>query len=440
MLRENLWLLTDEAYKHALMGYLEKKAKRVTEYIQEPLDDFTVEPSTRYSQAQPPPDLERDSARALAERLSAVFRRYPDIHEARAGVSLSWSRKYLLTSEGTRITAGATLPSMLDLWTATRAADGMRLTLHRRWMMNRLADLPPEAELIKAAEALAAELIAVRRSPAQMPVSAPALLDPEMTGVLFHEALGHKLEGQRQRDSQQGQVFRDLVGKKIIPDFISLWDDPTRESFKGEPLNGFYRYDDEGVPAEKVVLVDHGVLKNFLMSRWPIKGFSRSNGHGRADFRSRPTGRMANLMVRADHPVSRAELKRKLLELTRKAGKPYGLRLVGAFGGENPNSREAAQTLAVRPRLVYRVDAKTGEETLVRGVSMVGTPLLMLNRIVAAADDDSIANGFFCGAESGTVPVDQIAPSVLVSEIELQRLAEDLARPPILASPLHDAP
>jgi len=438
VLRQNLWLLTDQAYKNALQGYLEKKARRVTEYTSDRLDDFSVEKATVSLDDPPRAEWDKARARALADRLSAVFRRYPDVYEARATVALSSSRHYLLTSEGTKIASRQVLPSLVDLWASTRAPDGMRLTSHRRWMIDKLSDLPPERELVKGAEDLAAELIASRQAPVQPPTAAPAILDPEMTGVLFHEALGHKLEGQRQRDPQQSQVFRDLVGKKIIPDFLSLWDDPTMATFRGEPVHGYYRFDDEGVPAQKVVLVDHGVLKNFLMSRWPVKGFEHSNGHGRADSKLRPTGRMANLMVRAEHPLSREELKKRLMAMARKAGKPYGFFLVGSWGGENPNGRDAAQTLEVRPRLVYRVDAKTGEETLVRGVSMVGTPLLMLNRIVAAANDDAISNGFFCGAESGMVPVDQIAPSVLVSEIELQRLPEDLARPPLLASPFHD--
>src|SRR5581483_12159255 len=107
-------------------------------------------------------------------------------------------------------------------------------------------------------------------------------------------------------------------------------------------------------------------------------------------------------------------------------------------GGENPNNRRSAQTLEVRPRLIFRVDAKTGEETAVRGVKMVGTPLVVLNRIVAAGDDMHLSNPFTCGAESGQVPVDQIAPSLLVTNIELQRVPEERARPPILPSPFHD--
>jgi predicted Zn-dependent protease len=293
-------------------------------------------------------------------------------------------------------------------------------------------------ELQRQARTLAEELTELRRAPVQDAAAAPAILDPEMTGVLFHEALGHKLEGQRQRDPRESQVFRDSVGKQIIPDFLSLYDDPTLKIFRGSPLHGSYDFDSEGAPARRVALVEKGVLRNFLMSRWPVKGFATTNGHGRADWRSHATGRMANLIVQADTTVPRAELDRRLLALLHSTGKPFGFVLVGALGGENPTNRDSAQTLEVRPRLVYRIDAQTGRRTLVRGVKMVGTPLVVLNRIVAAADDATLSNGFHCGAESGWVPVSQIAPSLLVSEIELQRLPEDRQRPPVLPSPLHD--
>ncbi|MBI3564328.1 MAG: hypothetical protein HY079_03935, partial [Elusimicrobia bacterium] len=242
-------------------------------------------------------------------------------------------------------------------------------------------------------------------------------------------------EGQRQRDPHESQVFRDLVGKPILPAFLDVDDDPTLKSFKGAALHGSYDFDSEGTPARRVSLVEKGVLKGFLMSRWPVKGFPTSNGHGRSDWRSHPTGRMANLIVTAHGTVGLDELQRRLLALVRERGQNHGFLLVGSNGGENPTNRESAQTLEVRPRLVYRVDLD-GKRTLVRGVKLVGTPLAVLNRIVAAGDDATLADGFHCGAESGWVPVSQIAPSLLVSEVELQRLPEDRARPPILPSPL----
>jgi predicted Zn-dependent protease len=185
-----------------------------------------------------------------------------------------------------------------------------------------------------------------------------------------------------------------------------------------------------------VVLVQNGILKNFLMSRWPLKGFSHSNGHGRSSSGLRPLGRMANLMIEVKNPLTPAALKNKLVKLLRSEDKPYGFMLVGAYGGDNPSDRSQAQTLQLRPRLVYRVSAKSGKETLVRGVKIVVTPLVVLNRILAASNDETLSNPYFCGAESGWVPVDQIAPSVLVSEVELERLPENRLRPPILPSPL----
>lgn len=438
VLRQELWVLTDRAYRSALAGFLEKKARRATEFVPEALDDFSVEASTEHAEASSRIE-DLDPFRGEIERLSAVFSDYPFVYDSQVSAQLDWSRRYLLTSEGARLAAPAEyVPGLLRLMAATRALDGMRLDVQKVWGFQTTAGFPQEELIRREARSLAEGLGKLRQAPVQAPAAAPAILDPEFTGVLFHEALGHKLEGQRQRDPRQSQVFKDSVGSRIIPEFLSLVDDPTLSFFQETPLAGHYEFDSEGVAAQRVVLVENGVLKNFLMSRWPIKGFSRSNGHGRADAYRHPSGRMANLIVSASRTVSRSTLKQRLLELTRKAGKPYGFLLTGSRGGENPNTRDSAQTLEVTPKWVYRVDAKTGEETLVRGVKMVGTPLVVLNRIVAAADDAAVGVGFVCGAESGSVPVSQIAPSVLVSEVELQRLPEDRLLPPIMPSPYHE--
>ncbi|MFI5350499.1 MAG: TldD/PmbA family protein [Elusimicrobiota bacterium] len=439
VLRQAFWTLTDQAYKGAVSGWLEKKAKRATELVAEPLDDFSPEPPQRKVEEVPAASLDRARLRELASRLSAVFRDYPDVFESNVTIGAWWSRRFLLTSEGTRLlTPAEEMPHELRLSAATRADDGMRLENGVYFSLRSFSDMPSDAALERQARAMADELTAMRVAPVQDAEAAPAILDPEMSGVLFHEALGHKLEGQRQRDPHESQVFRDLIGKAILPSFLSVYDDPTLKSFGGSPLHGSYEFDSEGSPARRVALVEKGVLRDFLMSRWPVKGFPATNGHGRADWRSHATGRMANLIISADGAVPLDELQKKLLVLVRAAGKPYGFLLVGSSGGENPTNRESAQTLEVRPRLIYRVDAATGARTLVRGVKLVGTPLVVLNRVVAAGNDATLSNGFHCGAESGWVPVSQIAPSLLLSEIELQRLPEDRARPPILPAPLHD--
>ena len=435
-LRENLWILTDKAYKDAVAGYLEKKAKRVTEFRKEDLPDFTVETSTQFVETELSPRFDHQKAREIVKQLSLLLRNYPYIYHGTISLHLKWSRRYLLTSEGTQIaTPYQNLPSALSVELVSRAKDGLRVENYRAWVFRDLSDIPSMKDLEVAINQEALELNRLRKAPLQSPMTAPAILDPEMTGVLFHEALGHKLEGERQRDPEQGQIFKGMIGKKIIPSFLSVIDDPTMAFFKKNPLHGHYLIDDEGVPAQRVVLVDHGILKKFLMSRWPLKNFPHSNGHGRADPDLRPLGRMGNLMVEAQNPVSEKSLEKHLLKLILREHKPYGFLIVGAFGGDNPTDRSQAQTLQLKPLLVYRISAKNGEKTLVRGVKIVVTPLVALNRIVAASDDETLSNPYFCGAESGWVPVDQIAPSVLVSEIELERLPEDRLRLPILPSP-----
>ena len=435
VLREKLWWLTDKAYKEAVSGYLRKKADRATEFLEDEPDDFSVEAPTQAVSGEGSFVPDEPRARRLIAALSALLKAYPYVYSGTATLSLGLGRRYLVTSEGTRLaTPAERLPDLLSVHAFTRAKDGMGLDDFRSWVFDGMGGLPPLKALKAAVRDMARELGRERRAPLQAPAAAPAVLDPEFSGVLFHEALGHKLEGQRQRDPRQGQIFKNLVGKRIIPPFLSVFDDPTLPSFGGEPLHGAYSFDSEGVPARAVTLVDHGVLRHFLMSRWPIKGFPFSNGHGRSDDHRRPTGRMAVLIVRADRPKPVKFLFKELRRRIKEEGKPYGFYLDGSFGGDNPTERSQAQTLQVKPRLLYRI-YPDGRRELVRGASMVGTPLAVLNEIVAAGTDEALSNAYFCGAESGFIPVSQIAPSLLLSTIELQRLPERRESLPVLPSP-----
>jgi predicted Zn-dependent protease len=271
------------------------------------------------------------------------------------------------------------------------------------------------------------------------PYTGPAILEPEATGVLFHEAVGHRLEGERLEDDKDGQTYKGQVGKQVLPPFLSIVDDPTLAEAAGAPLNGSYAYDDQGVPARRTELVRDGTLVGYLLSRKPVRPFDRSNGHGRAQGTRAAMARMANLLVTSSRPVPRAELKRLLMAEARRQGKPYGLVIRDITGGNTNTSTYGYQAFKGTPRLVYRVDAETGEETLVRGVELVGTPLTSVNKVLATGDAARVFNGF-CGAESGYVPVSTVAPAALVGEIELQRVARAMERGPVLPSPWQRAP
>jgi predicted Zn-dependent protease len=438
-LRQKAWELTDIAYKRALSGFLAKKAKRAQELEEEKLPDFSTAPVVR--EISPPPMEHPNGAQleALLNRVTSVFKKYAPLQEGEASLDYTWASQTYVTSEGTRLSMEEEhLPVSIYVAAKTRAPDGQLLQQFETWSATSLDKLPSEAALTAGAERVAQKLMALREAPVQAPINAPAIFDPVMTGVFFHEALGHRLEGQRQRDPEESQLFKGRVGETIIPSFLSLLDDPSLENWHGEPMNGYYKYDDEAVASRRVTLIDHGVLKGFLTSRRPVPGVPFSNGHGRSDAWHHPIGRMGTLIVEAEGGLSSADLKKRLMAEAQKRGAPYGFMLIGAVGGDNPTERRSAQTLRVQPKTVVRVDAKTGAETLVRGVELVGTPLVVVNRAVAAGSDMVTDNTGSCGAASGWVSVSEIAPSLLIGEIELQRLPENRERPPILASPLHD--
>jgi len=279
-----------------------------------------------------------------------------------------------------------------------------------------------------------ADLEALRVAPLADPYIGPAILEGKAAGVFFHEIFGHRVEGHRQKNEDEGQTFARKVGQAIMPDFISVYDDPTLTRLNGVDLSGFYRFDDEGVPASRVTLVDGGVLKGFLLSRSPTRGFNHSNGHGRRQEGRGTVSRQGNLVVQPSVTVTLPQLRERLRAEARKQSKQYGLLFKDISGGFTNTTRGGPQAFKVLPILVYRVFTDGRPDQLVRGADLVGTPLASLTKILAAADDFQTFNGM-CGAESGYVPVSATSPSLLVEQIEVERKDKGNNKPPVLPAP-----
>ena len=195
----------------------------------------------------------------------------------------------------------------------------------------------------------------------------------------------------------------------------------------------------QGVRGRRVVVVDHGILKNFLMSRSPIEGFPQSNGHGRKQQGLAAVARQSNLIVEISNPVSHADLKKMLMEEIKKQNKPFGLYFQDVEGGFTLTGRIIPNAFNVLPIMVYRV-FPDGREELVRGVDLIGTPLTTFSKMVTGDDQIATFNGI-CGAESGAVPVSASSPAVLVSQIEVQKKEKSQERTPILPPPFtHKVP
>jgi len=438
-LRNAFWLLTDERYKEALSAWFKKRGKGVYRADgEEPrAPSFSREPPQRHVDAPIPFSFDRERWRREVRDVTASLRAEPALLDASMKVDAEKQVRWFTSSEGSRLVTESALYAVHVSATA-RAADGQLLENGRDWYGSSEAELPGPDVIRAEARRMAAELVALRDAPSLDPYDGPAILAPEAAGVLFHEAVGHRLEGDRQDDDREGRTFKGQVGKPVLPPFLTVVDDPTLRSAAGTPLNGWYRFDDQGVPAQRAVLVRDGTLEGFILSRKPVKPFTRSNGHARSQGGPAPVARMANLVVTASRTVPMVELKRMLLAEARRQGKPYGLVVRDAAGGNTSTAGLGYQAFKGTPRLVYRVDVETGREELVRGVEIVGTPLAAVNRIVAAGDEVRVFNGY-CGAESGYVPVSTVAPAVLVAGIEMQRSTRPGERAPLLPSPSTEA-
>jgi len=434
-LRSVIWLETDQKYKAAVERFIQVKANRTIKVDEE---DTSADLSRESKQTAVLPLAAVDvDVRNWEDRLktySALFKRYPEIYEGTVSLSADADNDYIVNSEGTSIQHGGSLVR-LSVYARTKAEDGMELYRFEAFDGYSLDRLPSAETVRQTIETMVKDLQALRAAPVIEPYTGPAILSGRASGVFFHEIFGHRIEGHRQKNESEGQTFTKNVNQSVLPDFISVIDDPTAERIGGVDLNGHYAFDDDGIPARKVNVVEKGILKNFLMSRSPISGFENSNGHGRKAPGYRTVGRQGNLIVQATNTVSDDRLRAMLIEEARKQGKTFGLLFKDISGGFTLTGRASTQSFQVTPIMVYRIYVDGRPDELVRGVDLIGTPLTSFSKIVAAGDKPEVFNGV-CGAESGYVPVAAISPAILTTQIEVQKKSKSSDRLPILPPPV----
>lgn len=435
-LRNELWFHTDRAYKQAVEALTRIRTDvNIQAEREDDSDDFSREEPQRFIAA--PVSLDFDTA-VWEQRVAAwtaPFAAHGEIFQAQAVVTAAATNRWLVNSDGTELQTGQ-VQYRLVLQAGTRAEDGMELPLVRSFAAFDPAELPDDEAVRAVAEDMVANLLALREAPLVEPYVGPAILSGRAAGVFFHEVLGHRVEGHKLKRESDSQTFKKMVGESVLPPTLTVTFDPTRRERNGQTLTGHYLFDNEGVPAQPVTVVENGLLRRFLMSRDPIEGFPVSNGHGRRQPGFKPVARQSNLIVETSAPVDDARLEAMLLERLREENKPFGLIFEDIQGGFTQTGRFMPNAFNVLPLLVYRI-FPDGSRELVRGVDLIGTPLTALTKIVAAGDEPTVFNGL-CGAESGQVPVSASSPALLISQIEVQKKFQSQQRLPILEAPLGD--
>jgi predicted Zn-dependent protease len=432
-IRLALWRATDRAFKQATEQLTRVRTNVAAKVQQAEAPDFSREKPQSYAGTPVTLSMDARTWEARLRRLSAPFAEDPLIFDGTVSLTAHASNRSYTNSEGARVTTGD-VQYRLFIQAATKADDGMELPLYNSYFSRSLDGLPSEKQLLDDVREMMDMLARLRRAPLVDPYSGPAILSGRAAGVFFHEIFGHRVEGHRQRNADDGQTFGRKVNEPVLPSFLSVDFDPTSRTRGNVELMGHYLYDDEGVQARRVTVVDKGLLQTFLLGRAPLPTFLQSNGHGRAEPGLVPVSRQSNLMVEASRTVSSAALVTMLKDEARRQGKPFGLLFDNIEGGFTTTGRGNPNAFNVTPNVVYRIYTDDRAPELVRGVDLIGTPLAAFGKLMAASDRIGVFNGV-CGAESGGVPVSASSPELLVSEVEVQKKAQSQEALPILPAP-----
>jgi TldD protein len=434
-IQQRVWLETDRAYRAAAQRLISITTNKELQVAAEDgSDDFSREEKAVYSGTAPPLRFNAEEWTSRLRKWSADLSGRKGVLNGRVIVLAEHETRWLVNSEGTSIEQGRNFARIM-IMARGKASDGMDLATTANFEATDPSRLPKDARVGEAIDRVAAHLAGLLDAPVAEPFVGPAILSGRAAGVLFHEIFGHRIEGHRQKDESEGQTFTKMINTAVLPDFLSVVFDPTRKEAAGTDLNGFYVYDDEGVKARPVPLVENGVLKTFLLSRSPVKGFDRSNGHGRRQAGYEVVSRQSNLIVESSRAVPEGKLREMLMAEVKRQNKPYGLYFEEITGGFTNTGRRGIQAFKVIPLVVYRVYADGRPDELIRGADIVGTPLASFGRILATGDKAEVFNGY-CGAESGSVPVAAVSPALLISELEIEKKEKAQDRPPLLPRPM----
>ena len=430
----SLWRALQQAYSEAkdkLQSNFTEQTTRPAEEDKSP--DFSIEKASKYYEKPVPfSDLGFDENEFInkTNELSKVLSDNRDVLINFVNVTSNLTRGYFIDTDGASVVQNN--PSIrIYLGGYVMADDGMMLQDYRTYFGKKVADLPDSEKILSDARELSQNLSTLKKSPKIDSYIGPVILSGEVSGVFFHEFFGHRVEGARMKSGMDAQTLKKKIGETVLPQRLSVTFDPTRSKYGNSILSGDYKYDDEGVRGQKVEVIKNGVLTGFLMSRIPIEGFSKSNGHGRGVLNAGTETRQSNMIIESTKPVTAKEMHEMFVEELKKRGLKFGYRIEKVSGGLTMTSSASANAFYLNPLIVYRVYVDGRPEEMVRGINIVGTPLNAFSQILAETSEHAIFNGM-CGALSGSVPVSAVAPAMLIKELEFQKTGDSQKMDPFI--------
>jgi len=421
-IRYSLWMATDEAYKNALRAYSTKQAA-LKRFEAPPTElDFSGAKPVTHIGSLVSLEIDRAEWKRRIVDASGLYNSDPEVRGLAANVQYSTANvrgmavnRYLVNTEGTTVRQGYT-GYEAAVSVGGQAADGMRLSRDNGTTAATAKELDSWPDFRRRVVEDIKSLDALRNAPL---VSAedyhgPVLFSGDASADVMNHLFVPNVQASRPEMGTTARTTGEYTSSfhaRVLPDFLSVTDDPLMTSFAGHALLGAYSVDDEGVPAQAVDVAVTGKLENYLIGRTPIRDFPQSNGHGRAAVGQAARPRAGVMIFKSSAPLSAADMNARLQAMAKEQGRD--VYAVDTLGGG---------TLA--PRLLYLVHPD-GTRQLVRGAVFDELDNRSLRSdILAAGDDEFVANSL------GTVPSTTIAPSLLFGDIGVKRATEEQQKLP----------
>ncbi|MDO5572143.1 MAG: metallopeptidase TldD-related protein [Bacteroidales bacterium] len=440
-IRTTLWQTIDNLYKTAKTSYQQMQTNLATRSIElEKANDFTDEEVSFYYEKPNGFDLKTYNIQPvenLISKINVIVEANDDVIDNALNCSLRDEREIFIDTEGSQVCQNHQFFQLISSIYAL-CDDGMIVNQYRSFCSPDLNKLPDENEVDKQIKEMSENISKTKRAPIADSYNGPIILSGQAAGVFFHEFLGHRIEATRMRSSNDGQTFKKKLGQEVLSDKISVVFDPNIKDFNGKPLIGGYVYDNEGVKGQRVEVIKDGILKGFLTNRTPIEGFPKSNGHGRGFYRSSTVARQSNMFISSPNAKSAKELREDFINLLKKENKEYGYLIKEISGGVTQTSAYSTNSFNINPLLTYKIYADGRQDEIVRGLNIIGTPLNAMSKISSCGNDYEIFNGI-CGAETGSVLVSSVSPSIIVSSMETQKSVNQNKKKAVLDAPKDDS-
>jgi TldD protein len=453
VMRQYLWLATDSAFKGSLQSIARKRAALRNVTVNEQLPDFAPVQPFKLIHDYTPVKFDEKAWTERIRRVSGVFNEFPELRNSAAQFSAVDSLHRFVTNEGTQVRIQETMGTV-EIQAAAQASDGMIVRDLALFYTRDAGHMFPEADLMQAARSIGGQVLKIAAAPLGDNYTGPVLFEGMASPQLLAEVLGRNVYISRKPVAAPGanapSTTTELEGRRgvrIMPEIFDVTDDPA------QPLFGHEEVDEEGVPDKPVTLVEKGVLKDFLRTRQPVRGYNDSNGRARiAGSYGAETPVPTNLLIRARETSSISDLKKKLIDLIQQRGLPYGMIVRKMDFPSSASIEEARKILSAgsaggsnrpisMPLYAYRL-YPDGREELVRGERFRGINARSLKDILAAGDDSVTFNYLDNGAPfallgygSGAAEVTVVAPSVLIDDLEMSKIDDEMPKLPIVQSP-----